>query len=101
MQKNEEPGLIEQTLLLVATCAAVYGFAVLMLSLEHKNAPQAPAATGKGSSPSSSSSGQPVALLSHPLHYSATVQDCTPSGRLCSRVRYYIPKEKSNAEFRQ
>jgi hypothetical protein len=30
-------------------------------------------------------------LLAHPLPYAMTLRDCLPSGRECSRTRYYIP----------
>lgn len=82
---------ITNTLRMLAALVAVYGAAVLILSLE-SHAPQAPAVTGKDLPPYSS--GQPAALLSHPLPYTATMYHCLPSGRECSAVRYYVPKER-------
>jgi len=85
---EKAPGLLAQALMLAAAVAVGYGAAVLLLSLDH--APQAPAVTGKDST--SSLSSQPAAL-SHPLDYVATIKDCLPSGRECSRDRFYFRKE--------
>lgn len=37
---------------------------------------------------------EPDLYLEHPLPYTFTAQDCLPSGRQCSEVRYYVPRGK-------
>jgi hypothetical protein len=96
MRNHDEPSAVEQAVLLAAILAAVYGFAVLVLSLEHKNAPQAPAVTGNGSPPPSSLS-QPAALLSHPIPYSATVRQ-SGDGITEPRIRYYVSTSTKEAK---
>lgn len=77
----------------VAMLALMFGGAVLVLSLE-KNAPQAPAVTGKGSPPSSLS--QPAAL-SFPIPYSATVTQ-SGDGIKEPRTRFYVSRAVKEAE---
>lgn len=95
MAHKDEPSLIEQIGLLIATLIVVYGAAAALLSLEKSHAPQAPTVIGDGLS--SPPSGQPAAL-SFPLDYSASVRQCLPSGRQCTQERYYTASSKKGAQ---
>lgn len=80
--------ILKNVVLLAVTLIAVYGAVVLLLSLE-SHAPQAPAVTGKGSPPLS---GQPAALLSHPIDFKAIVCQAGPGQP--PRCVYYAERSK-------
>lgn len=78
---EKEPGLLAQALLLIAALGVLYGVTVFVFSLDKSPAPQA--------SVGSSSPGQPAALFSFPLDYSASVTQ-SGAGIAEPRTRFYV-----------